>query len=45
MNTNVLYFTLALCCLILILSQFFDDKYLTRFLVAVMPNSKKKGWF
>ena len=45
MNTGVLYFTLALACIWLVMSQFYDDKYITRFLLLLMPNAEKKGWF
>lgn len=45
MNTSVLYFTLAVVCFWLVLSQFFDDKYITKFLVKVMPNAEKEGFW
>lgn len=45
MNTSVLYFTLAVVCFWLVLSQFFGDKYITRFLVLLMPNAEKAGWW
>lgn len=45
MNTSVLYFTLSICCIWLVMSQFFGDQYITRFLILLMPNAEKSGWF
>lgn len=45
MNTQILYFTLALVCVWLVMSEFFEDKYIRKFLTALMPNSVKSGWF
>lgn len=45
MNTQILYFTLSAVCLWCVLSQFFDDKYITKFLTAIMPNAVNDGWF
>ena len=45
MNTQILYFTLALACIWLVLSQLFDDKYITKFLTSLMPNVVDDGWF
>lgn len=45
MNTQILYLTLGAVCLWAVLSQFFEDKYITNFLIAVMPNAVKSGIF
>lgn len=43
MNTQILYFTLALLCIWAVMSQFFDDMYITKFIIALMPNAEKGG--
>lgn len=45
MNTSVLYFTLCFVCIWLVLSEFVGDKYITRFLILLMPNAVKEGWW
>lgn len=45
MNTQILYFTLALACILIVLSQFYNDKYITKFLTSIMPNAVDDGWF
>lgn len=41
MNTSVLYFTIAVVCLWLVLSQFYGEQYITKFVLALMPSLEK----
>lgn len=45
MNTSVLYFTLTFVCIWLVLSEFTDNHLIRRFLILLMPNAVKSGWW